>query len=57
MFLRAAFGDALWHSERDQACLVVDDPLLRKNYGFLNYRRLARIMDEMRFTTSIAFIP
>jgi hypothetical protein len=37
--------------------LVVDDPLLRENYGFLNYRRLARIMDEMRFTTSIAFIP
>lgn len=57
MFLRAAFGNALWHSEKDQACLVVDDPLLRENYGFLNYRTLARLMDECGFATSIAFIP
>ena len=39
------------------ACLIVDDPLLRPSYGFLDYRKL---LDEMRlhgFFTEIAFIP
>ncbi len=39
------------------ACCIIDDPLLRENYGFLNYRKLLDLMDKYNFSTSIAFIP
>jgi hypothetical protein len=57
MFMKHVFKDACWHNDRSRGCLVVDDPLLKKNYGFLNYRKLLRLMDFLDFTTSIAFIP
>lgn len=57
MALRYIFGEECWHSNQHHATLIIDDPLLRKNYGFLNYERLLGIMDEYNFHTSIAFIP
>jgi hypothetical protein len=39
------------------ACIIIDDPLLRENYGFLNYRKLLSLMDKHNFFTTIAFIP
>jgi len=39
------------------ASLIIDDPLLRENYGFLNYRTLLDLMDKHNFHTTIAFIP
>lgn len=57
MYIKHVFGEAAWHSERDRACLIVDDPLLREKYGFLNYRALAGLMDSFDFTASIGFIP
>lgn len=39
------------------ATIIIDDPLLRENYGFLNYKRLLDLMDKHNFHTSIAFIP
>jgi hypothetical protein len=41
----------------NQACVILDDPLLKENYGFLNYRKLLSLMDKHNFHTSIAFIP
>jgi hypothetical protein len=57
MFIRHAFHEECWHPNQRHATLVVDDPLLRKDYGFLNYERLLALMDEYNFHTSIAFIP
>ncbi len=57
MFVKHAFGQAAWHNKRSRACLTVDDPLLKRNYGFLNYVKLLDVMDTCSFTTSIAFIP
>jgi hypothetical protein len=57
MLLRYVFGAACWHPNQHRATLVIDDPLLRKNYGFLNYERLLGLMDKYNFHTSIAFIP
>jgi hypothetical protein len=37
--------------------IIIDDPLLRENYGFLNYRKLLKLMDVHNFFTTIAFIP
>jgi hypothetical protein len=39
------------------ACLIIDDPLLRPQYGCLNYRKLLEAMKSHRFFTEIAFIP
>lgn len=39
------------------ASIIIDDPLLRENYGYLNYRKLLDLMDKYNFCTTIAFIP
>lgn len=57
LYLRHVFGEACWHQKKAQACLIVDDPLLSKKYGYLNYRHLIEVMDSCNFTTSIGFIP
>jgi hypothetical protein len=57
MFLRHALGDQVWHNPRRYANFIIDDPLLRKSYGFLNYARLLEEMDTCGFATTIAFIP
>jgi hypothetical protein len=39
------------------ANIIIDDPLLREDYGFLNYRKLLNLMDKHNFFSTIAFIP
>lgn len=39
------------------ACLIIDDPLLRPQYGGLDYSRLLKEMQVHNFFTEIAFIP
>ena len=43
--------------EPNYASIIIDDPLLRDNYGFLNFRKLLHTMDQHNFHTTIAFIP
>ena len=57
MFIRYAFRDECWRPNQPHATLLIDDPLLRKNYGFLNFESLLGLMDEHNFHTTIAFIP
>jgi hypothetical protein len=57
MFLRGALGDRVWHTPNSRACFIIDDPLLTKHYGFLDYARLSECMRRAKFSTSIAFIP
>jgi hypothetical protein len=57
MVLRHIFGEQCWRPTRLHASVVVDDPLLRANYGFLNFKRLLKLMEEHNFHTTIAFIP
>ena len=39
------------------ASFIFDDPLLREDYGYLNYRKLLKMMDVHNFVATIAFIP
>jgi hypothetical protein len=39
------------------ACLVLDDPLIKPQYGYLDYAKLLHAMKEHNFFTEIAFIP
>jgi hypothetical protein len=57
MFLRHVFKDGCWHNDAALGCLIIDDPSLRRKYGFLNYAELLKVMDSFDFHTSIAFIP
>lgn len=56
-FLRWAFAGVIWHAPQTPACLIVDDPLLKRRYGHFQYQAILRRMEELRFTTCIAYIP
>jgi hypothetical protein len=57
MYLRAAGGNRCWQNDTPRACLILDDPLLQEQYGFLNYEKLLDLMERKHCSTSIAFIP
>jgi hypothetical protein len=57
MALRLIFGEECWSPREHHASIIIDDPLLRRNYGFLNFESLLRLMEEYNFYTTIAFIP
>jgi hypothetical protein len=57
MFIKHAFEGRVWHNPRPTASFIIDDPLLKERYGFLNYRHLLRAMGDQPFAATIAFIP
>lgn len=57
VFLRSALPESGWQGVRSTARLIIDDPLLTKTYGFLDFRKLLVSMDDHGFGASIAFIP
>jgi biofilm PGA synthesis N-glycosyltransferase PgaC len=57
MFLRGALGNRIWHNDHPRACFIIDDPLLKDRYGFLQHGKLLEIMGQRRFSASIGFIP
>lgn len=57
IFLRSAFGDWCWTAPVTGATLVVDDPYLKRRYGFLHYETLVQELEKARGALTIAFIP
>jgi hypothetical protein len=57
MALRSIFAEESWRPNQRNACVIVDDPLLRRNYGFLSFDKLLGMMKDYNFHTTIAFIP
>ena len=57
LYVKWAFAETCWQVREVNACVVIDDPLLKPQYGFLNYRGLLDLMNRHNFSTSIAFIP
>src|ERR1700693_2692539 len=57
MYLRWAFRDICWNSTETNACLIIDAPLLKPRYGFLQYRETMKLMDKQNFAMTVAFIP
>ncbi len=57
MFLRHCFGASCWHGAGSTARLIIDDPLLTEQYGFLEHSVLMKSMEHSGYGTSIAFIP
>src|SRR5262249_3917056 len=40
MYLKWSFRDICWTAQETSACLIIDDPLLKPRYGFLDFREL-----------------
>ncbi|MCS6316211.1 MAG: hypothetical protein H8K05_00190 [Nitrospira sp.] len=57
MALRYVAGDECWRPRNACASIIVDDPLLRENYGFLNFESLLKLTNHYNFHATIAFIP
>src|SRR5438132_3992027 len=57
LYVKWAFAETCWQAPEANACLVIDDPLLKPSYGFLNFQELLHLMERHRFSTNIAFIP
>jgi hypothetical protein len=57
MYVRWAFPDSTWKAREHSACLIIDDPLLKPRYGFVDFEKLLKAMQGHRFSTNIAFIP
>jgi len=56
-YVKWAFAETCWKAPGTRGCVVIDDPLLRRQYGFLNFRDLLSAMERFNFSTNIAFIP
>jgi hypothetical protein len=57
MYLRNAFREQMPSPPDSGACLIVDDPVLRPQYGFFDVRRISELAKEHNFSCNIAFIP
>ena len=57
LYLNWAFSATCWSAPERSGCLVIDDPLLRPTYGFVDFRELLSLMQRYKFSTNIAFIP
>src|SRR5438876_5405139 len=57
LYIKWAFAKTCWHAPEANACLIIDDPLLKPSYGFVNFQELLALMERHRFSTNIAFIP
>lgn len=57
MFLRFAFTSRCWHGKHQFGNFIIDDPPLKRSYGYLNFRELVSKMDTCDFASTIAFIP
>lgn len=57
LYIRRAFAEHSWQPVEVNACLIIDDPLLRPKYGYVDFYKLRELMRRHRFSTNIAFIP
>lgn len=57
LYVRWAFAGTCWNAPETNACLVIDDPLLKSTYGFVDFHHLLTLMKRHRFSTNVAFIP
>jgi hypothetical protein len=57
VFLRFALRDWCWHNPSPGAGIVIDDPLLKKRYGFIKFPQLLESAKQHGYRVTLAFIP
>ncbi len=57
LYIKWAFPQTCWSAVETNACLVIDDPVLKPRYGFIRFRDLLGLMKRHGFSSNVAFIP
>ncbi|MSU20353.1 MAG: hypothetical protein EXS30_03045 [Pedosphaera sp.] len=57
IFLRSAYREHCWHNPRVGAGIIIDDPLLKKRYGFIHFPELLASARKHSYHVTLAFIP
>lgn len=57
LYIKWALAETGWNSPETNACLVIDDPVLKSRHGFVDFRKLLSLMKQHKFSTNVAFIP
>jgi hypothetical protein len=57
LYIKWAFSAACWHAQKTSACLIIDDPVLKPKYGFLNFETLLNLTRRHGFMANVAFVP
>ena len=57
LYIKWAFVETCWNAPKTNACLIIDDPVLKSRHGFVNFQELLSLMKQHNFSTNIAFIP
>jgi hypothetical protein len=57
LYIKWAFAETCWNAPEANACLVIDDPLLKPTHGFVDFHEILSLMKQHKFCTNIAFIP
>jgi hypothetical protein len=57
LYVKWAFAETCWSAPETNACLVIDDPVLKPRHGFVSFQELLSLMKRHKFSTNIAFIP
>jgi hypothetical protein len=57
LYIKWAFAGTCWSAPETNACLVIDDPVLKARHGFVNFQELLSLMKRHKFSSNIAFIP
>lgn len=57
LYTKWAFANSCWQAAEANACVVIDDPLLRPRHGFVEFEELLALMKRHRFSSNVAFIP
>lgn len=57
MYLKWAFQEIWWTAPEINACLILDDLLLRERHGYFEYRQLFRLINKFGIAATVGFIP
>lgn len=57
MFVKAVFKKRCWHLPEQFACIIIDDPLLKRRHGFIDVPVFIEWLSANRLAATFAFIP
>ncbi len=50
LYIKWAFAETCWSAPETNACLVIDDPLLKPTHGFVDFQELLSLMKRHKFS-------
>ena len=50
LYIKWAFAESCWNAPEANACLMIDDPLLKATHGFVDFQELLSLMKRHKFS-------